>query len=81
MRDILAMKRRVSSKTASSLIHAGRGRLRTSVMWDIAKRWSSAKYDNAAVHWQRTGVGALQALHAECAYSRVIVRFAFATRV
>jgi hypothetical protein len=32
------MKRRaVSSKsTTSSLIHAGRGRLRTSVMWDIA---------------------------------------------
>ena len=66
-----AMKRRaVSSKsTTSSLIHAGRGRLRTSVMWDITKRWSSAKYDDAAVHWQRAGVGALQAIDAECAYS------------
>jgi len=46
-------------------------------MWDIAKWWSSAKYDNAAAHWQRTGLGALQALDAECAYSWVIVRSAY----
>jgi hypothetical protein len=39
--------------------------LRTSVMWDFAKWWSSAKYGNAAAHWQRTGVCALQALHAK----------------